>query len=234
MKKTLLGILTTLSLSAFGQADVSVTLNSPSANDNLQAGVQFTCDMTVTNTGSVNITTSDSIIYGIRVGGQFIAGLVFFDASGLAPAASETYSFPVNITGGSTGMLEMCANAIVIGPNWNGVTESDTTNNLDCVMVNWDATVGINEFALAKAGDNSFYSEQIYHVRLENQNFVETPKLVVYSITGAQVFTTNLSGSSNYGQVSEDVSLPALPKGVYLVQIQGTSTHMNARRIVVQ
>ena len=228
---TILFLLTSITYS-YSQADIEVILNEPIDNANLSSGTPFTFDLTVANIGTVDIPATDTILFAVVVNGAILPGAVYSDATGLDAGDSANYSLSVTLTGGTSGTLTICGTAVAVGPTWDGISESDSTNNLDCADVNWDA-VGIEELSLAQAGDDSYYADGTYFVRLKNQPITSTAQLVVYSMTGAQVFSTSLNNGS-YGVISQDVQLGSLPKGIYLVQIQGKDFNIQARKISVQ
>lgn len=238
MRKILLALICGISSVAMAQPNVTVTLNSPAANDNISDGTPFTFDFIVANTGTVAITAADSIIYAPVVNGSLLAGqgggpLLYLNQQAIPVGGSVTISRSFGLTGGSTGPLSFCAFVDVWGPLWSGVTESDTTDNISCNTVNYTTggTVGTSEFAVASPSDDSYFANGTYFVRMSNQSFVSSPILVVYNITGVEVFRSELSG--NGSAIDQNVNINGLSKGIYLVEVQGLATK-SVKKIAVQ
>lgn len=240
MRKILLALTFGISSVALAQPNVSVTLNTPAANDNISDGTQFTMDFTIANNGTVAIAATDSIIYAPVVNGSFLAGqgggpLLYLNQQAIPVGGSVTISRPFGLTGGSTGTLSFCAFVDVWGPLWNGVVESDTTDNLSCNTVNYTTgggTVSTAEFTVISPSDDSYYANGTYFVRMSNQSFVSTPSLVVYNITGVEVFRTELSG--NGSDIDQNVALNGLSKGIYIVTIKDDANILSSKKIAVQ
>jgi len=79
--------------------------------------------------------------------------------------------------------------------------------------------------------DDSYYANGTYFVRMANQYVVGTPALVVYNITGVEVFRSELN--SNGSAIDQNVSINGLAKGIYVVEVQGLS-NKSVKKIVVQ
>lgn len=240
MKKLLLsGLFSALSIFAVAQSDVSVTIDAPTAGANLAAGTAFTFDVTVTNNGTTAITAMDSIYVIPTVNGSAIGlsngGILGWIYS--QPVASNggtaTFSNSMNLTGGVTGPINMCGVLVMRGPNWTGVVESDTTNNVSCANVNWtNGTIGISEFAIATLTDDSYYSNGVYNVRLNAADAQSNMTFELISLTGKVVQTATFSTKGS--QVSEDITLTAPSKGIYIARITSAGKPVSTRKVVVQ
>ncbi len=234
MKKALLALLLGSSLSIVAQNDIEVKMTSPSANGTVTAGTAFNIDLTIKNTGTVDI---DSIIFYPTINGSLIGtsggGVVaYYEPGPLLPNASKNVTRQMNISGGSSGAWNFCGVGEVWGAGWTGVTESNTNNNEECVALTYNAgTVGISELRLTEAFDYSYFSNGIYYVRMDNQTIVSTPELVLYSITGKEVLRVALQ--YNNVSIDQQVEISGLPSGVYLSEVQGVATRF-VRKIVIQ
>lgn len=236
MKNLLLSALCLISFAAFSQADVAARMVNPADGGSFSAGVQFNFEARLINSGTVDITANDTILYAPVINGQFInsggAPLIYF-STGTAVTAGDSISFsqPLNLSGGSSGNLNFCVIVDVIGPNWNGVVESDTTNNLDCNSVTYNATVSSPEFTLVEFVDDSYFSNGVYHVQMKDAVISEAPVFRVYNITGQEVYSTMLN--ANGDNINEEVRLNSLNRGVYIVQVLSGSRALSTRKIVV-
>ncbi len=237
MKKALLALLLGGSLSVVAQNDIEVKMTSPSASGTITAGTAFNLDLTIKNTGNVDIDANDSIIFYPTINGSLIGtsngGVVaYYEPGPLLPTASKNVTRQMNISGGSSGSWTFCGVGEIWGAGWTGVVESNTANNEECVTLTYDAgTVGISELRLTEAFDYSYYSNGIYYVRMDNQTIVSTPELVLYSITGKEVLRVALE--SNNVSIDQQVEISGLPNGVYLSEVQGVATRF-VRKIVIQ
>lgn len=240
MKKLLLSTLfASLSIFAFAQANVSITLDSPVAGANLASGTAFNFDVTITNTGSEPIDAMDTIIIIPTVNGSGIAnqsgGILAFGIQRTIAAngGSDTYSQSLTLTGGADGALNFCSVIGVLGAGWSGVTESDTTDNQNCSTVNWSTgTIGISEIRLASLEDNSFYNNGVYNVRLSAANASQSMTFELINLTGKVIQSSTFD--VNNSEVSEDISLNAPAKGVYIARLTSNGQPVSTKKIIVQ
>ena len=128
-----------------GQANVSISMNSPSTGANLSAGSNINFDFTISNTGSEPIDAQDTIILLPTANGNRIAkdgpspDFVEWILNVDIPANGGSYNFSESIVvkGGVDGMLDFCGNIKVFGSGWRGVVETDLLDNQSCNEVNW-------------------------------------------------------------------------------------------------
>lgn len=235
MKKILLALTLGFSVAALAQPNITVTLSNPVANSTITAGSQFTFDVLIANTGTVAVAATDSIIFAPVLNGSFLTSggnpVIYLDQQAIPVGGSVTVTRPLNISGGSSGQISFCALAEVWGPNWN-VTESDTTDNLDCSTVTYNAnSVSTSEFTVVTPSDESYFANGTFFVRVENQSFVGATSLSVYSISGAEVYNVSLSNDGS--SINEDVNLSGLNKGIYLVEVKGLANR-SVKKIAIQ
>lgn len=212
-------------------------MTAPSANGTVNAGTAFNFDLTIKNTGTVDIDANDSIIFYPTINGSLIptsgGGVVaYYEAGPLLPSATKNVTRQMNISGGNSGAWNFCGVGLVRGAGWTGVTESNTANNQECAALTYAAgTVGISELRLTEAFDYSYFANGIYYVRMDNQTIISTPELVLYSITGKEVLRVALQ--CNNVSIDQQVEISGLPNGVYLSEVQGVATRF-VRKIVIQ
>lgn len=236
MKNLLLSVVFLIGVSAFAQADIEVKLVSPANGGSFTAGVAFNFDVRVVNKGTVDIDAADSIIYAPTINGSFINSggnpLVYFSQAVVNAGDSTVLSQSLNLSGGSSGQVNFCAIAVVTGAGWTGVVESDTTNNLGCNTVSYNAgAIGTAEFRVVDFVDDSFFANGVYHVEMQDAVISGQPVLRVYNITGQQVMITELVASGD--NINQEVSLNSLNQGVYIVQVVSGSRSLSTRKIVV-
>jgi hypothetical protein len=220
---------------AAGQIDIEVVLNSPLDNSVLGPTVPFAFDITVTNTGTVPISTNDTLFYiptldgyHLSLGSSFIQ---FFTIQGLAVGASANFTHSYNgltVPGASTQTYEFCG---IVGVK---ETELNISNNQDCHNIFYDPNgVSIDEnFILAnlKPVNTSYFSNGTLFVRVANMD-VRAAELSVIDLTGKVVYSQVLE-TSNF-ELKSDISLN-LPRGIYLVNIRSDKAQYGSRKIIVQ
>lgn len=236
MKKLLLsGLLASFALFS-GAQDIAVTLTSPTANGNVTSGGQFNFDVTITNSGTIALTTADSVLIAPRVGGSLLptqsgAPLIWLVNQDIA-ANGGTYNFtqPLGLQGGPTGSLEICAVSAVLGSVWD--VETDTTNNVNCVTVNYTNNIGLGEISLVTLTDNSFYSNGVFNVRLTSTLGYNSMSFELISLTG-KVVQSNTFAVSGSG-VSEDIQISAPAKGIYIARLTSNGKPVSTKKVVVE
>jgi len=142
MRKILLALTFGISTVAFAQPNISVTLSSPAANSTINAGTQFNFDVVISNTGTVAVAATDSIIFAPVLNGSFLSSggnpVIYLEQQAIPVGSSITVTRPLNISGGASGQINFCSLTEIWGPLWN-VAESDTTDNFPCNTVTYDA-----------------------------------------------------------------------------------------------
>ena len=249
-------LLSLSALLAFGgaqaQNDMSITLNSPTAASTIGPGLPLSFDVTLTNLGTADVSANDTVFYFPTIGGntltttqnnQTVTVAFIITGTTISTNGSETRSVNfagLNITGAAAGNLDFCGNTFVVGPNWRGVTESDTVNNSDCASVAYDpnggGTVGLAEnsvYATIKsvpALDASYASGLTYFV--EVHNVVSASASVSFvDLTGRTLSTQDFATSKN--EVRGEVSLASLPKGIVLAVLEINGQIVSTKKIVV-
>lgn len=236
MKNFLLSVLFLISASAFAQPDIEVKLVSPADGSSFTAGVAFNFDVRIINRGTVNIAATDTILFAPVINGSFINSggnpLIYISQTAISTGDSALLSESLNLSGGASGQLNFCAIGAVNGPGWTGVVEGDTTNNLGCNMVNYDAgAIGTSEFTVVDFVDDSYFANGVYHVEMLDAAITAQPVLRVYNITGQEILRTELR--VNGTSISQEVSLNSLNQGVYIVQVLSGSNSLSTRKIIV-
>ncbi|PTM04080.1 MAG: hypothetical protein DA405_08455 [Bacteroidetes bacterium] len=249
-------VLSLSALFAFGAAnaqnDISVTLNSPTAGSSIGPGMPFTFDMTVTNAGTADVTANDTVVYYPTINGglltttnqsgQTVTVAFIITGTTISTNGMETRGVNfggLNINGAPAGNIDMCANAFVIGPNWNNVTESDTTNNTDCASIAYDpngGTVGLAEnmvYADIKnipLLDASYASGSTYFVEAYNVPS-STASLSFVDLTGRTILTQEFEVRNS--ELKGEVSLSNLPQGVVLAVLSVDGQAVSTKKVVV-
>lgn len=246
MKKVLLTLSLGLSIMAFGQNDLSVTLTAPAANSTVGPGIPFNFDVTITNNGTQDVTASDTVVYFPSVNGGlltqngipiawFITGMTIAGGGGTT-TGSQGFA-GLNIQGAPAGNITFCGAVFGLGPNWSGVTESDTTNNSDCSTVAYDPnSIGLSENVLTvslnlDAVDNSYFANGVFHVEMENI-VTDNNELVVFSITGKEVLKSSLTRDGD--KITSNVDFSSLKAGVYITVVRSGSKALSTKKIIAE
>lgn len=72
MKKLLLSLAFLGSFAAFAQKDLQITMNNPTAGQNIVAGSPFTVSFSLKNAGTIDIPASDSVTFGVVVSNNVV------------------------------------------------------------------------------------------------------------------------------------------------------------------
>ena len=251
MKKFLFSAALLVGLSASAQNDLGVSLNSPSANATIGPGLAFTFDVPVTNNGTQAVTSNDTVIYFPTLNGGLLTVTqngqtvpVAFTITGTTMNTNDTENRAINfaglnISGASAMSVDFCGGVVAVGPNWRGVTETDTTNNLDCATLSYDpngGTVGLAENVLFAANsvkvlDGSYSDGKSYFVRVYNMTRPQA-KISFVDLTGRTI-SSQLFNTSD-GEVNAELSLNDLPKGVVLAVLEVDGQQVNAKKVIVE
>ncbi len=230
MKRVLFCAIILITTISYGQRDLEAVLLSPADGSAITTGITFNFTVKIRNLGVVPITPQDTIRLMPSVNGSFIlyngAPVLWKSTQSILSGDSVTITNTVNLTGGSTGPVSFCVFASILDTAW--FMETDLGNNNSCNNVNF--YVGMEEHQLAIEGDKSFYANGVYHVRMENQTFKSTPRLVVFDVTGAQVMSSSLVAQG--GEVNQEVNLNQLPRGIYMVKVLG-GVDLAAKKIAI-
>ncbi len=239
MKKILLSFFSVVTFGAFAQADVSARLASPAANATITAGTQFNFDVVIKNEGTEPVDMQDTLFYLPVINGSYLGngqgGIVGWGIfTTINPGDSITESRQLNISGGSSGNLTFCAEVIVVGAGWTGVTETDTVNNIGCNPISYNAGggVSISEISLVNSMDNSYYNNGTFFVRMANYSFDNRAEMKVYNTMGAEVFSSELA--PNGSSLVQDVDLSQLDNGIYIVKVAGGNNAAVTHKIMVK
>ena len=242
-------ISTLLMVALFGQLlhaqnDLAITLNSPTQGSTMGPGIPLDFEVTITNTGTADVTTNDTILYAPLLEGNLLTSggvpVIYIVVGPLnaGQSTTELTSFPggLNLTNAPAGTYEWCGLVDAVGPNWRGIAESDTTNNLDCADITYDpaGAVSIEENLLEariKPINSSYYHDGQLHIRVANIPAGESVQHSVYDLNGRLVLQGDAS-SSNY---SVDADLPMnLPAGLYILHLEHNGEAVGHSKLLVQ
>ena len=231
MKKLLLSsLLSVFALFAMAQYDIEVTLITPVANDNLNAGIPFDYKVDIKNTGTTPITTSDTIVNIPLVNGSPInAGggiLGWYEMHNIAVGATYTAKHTISLTGGSSGPIEWCSFVFMFED------ESDTTNNESCNTFNWNATVGMGELKLMQVEDNSYFSNAHFNLDVTGVENDNNASVSIYDLSGTLVVNASVEIVNN--TINGKVAVRELPSGIYLVQLKSSKGEISTRKVMKQ
>lgn len=252
MKKIVLCLILALSLSiAHAQNDLSISMSSPSSGTTLGPGLSFDFDVSITNLGTTAVSANDTVLYYPLLNGNLLVTTqngqqvaIVFPITGTTMNTNDTENRSISfgglsISNGSAMNVDFCGGVLAIGPNWNGVTESDTTNNISCQNLPYDpngGTIGLAENVLFSQGslpvlDGSYSDGSTFYVNVYNMTSPEL-QLSFVDLTGRTVYQEvfEVSGSEAHGEIS----LADLPSGVLLSVIEVDGRQINAKKFIVK
>lgn len=253
MKKILLTLALSASLFvASAQNDLSIAMTSPSAGTTLGPGLAFDFDVTITNLGSQAVSTTDTVIYYPLLNGSLLVTTqggqqvpIAFSITGTTMNTNDTESRSISFGGlsiqnGMATNVDFCGGTFAIGSNWNGVTESDTTNNTDCQSLPYDpngGTIGLAENVLYSQGslavlDGSYSDGTTFYTNVYNLRGSEQVVVSFVDLTGRTVYYQRYTASGN--QIRSEISLNDMPKGILLAVLEVDGKQINAKKIIVQ
>lgn len=252
MKKIVLSLALATGLTfAHAQNDLAIDMTSPSAGSTMGPGMAFDFDVTISNLGTQAVTTNDTLIYYPILNNSLLYTTqngqqvpILFPITGVTMNTSDTESRSISfgglsISNGTAMNIDFCGGVIAFGPNWNGVTESDTTNNFDCETVAYDpngGSVGLAENVIFSEGsiqvlDGSYSDGSVFYVNIYN---LSSPEVVVsfVDLTGRTIYTQMVSASGS--EAHAEISLENLPKGVLLSVVEVDGQQINAKKFIVK
>ncbi len=218
MKKLLLSILTLASVASFAQKDISVKLNSPAANATIVAGSQFTVNATITNTGTVALTTSDTIFVAYKVGSNYITSngntLVTLVPFGNIPVGGTvTVSNNLTLSFTTAGGNTFCVQGFIEN---GGFVDVNASNDNGCNPVFFSLNAGVNEVNKIAQSVKVFPNpaKDIINFSVDG-NIAKT--INIMDITGKLLENISISDSDT------KLDLSNYSNGIYLYQIKASS-----------
>jgi hypothetical protein len=227
MKKTLLSALLGLfSVFAFAQASISVTLDKPALNDNVIAGTAFDYEITVTNNGSTAIS-GDTLINIITFDGSYIPTgpstiLGYYEIATIAPGATQTFTHSINLQGGPTGPVNVCAEVL------ENPSSTDTVKS--CNMIFYSNPLSTGELSESKIQNNSFYANGTLNIDVINAFGQKDASVSVINVNGQTIAKKAME--VNDGVIDGAISLDNLASGIYIVNIEGSNGVIATQKIM--
>ncbi len=223
MKKFLLSLAVVATLGASAQGDLSVSITSPGNGSSITAGTAFDFNGTVTNNGTMahnGFAGGDTIVYAPLFNGSFLGtsggGVVaWYMTDMIGAGGNASFSQSLNIQGGSSGPIEICAYIEAFGTSYTGFIQDTSAN---CANVTYDNGMAIGEIRLKETFDNSFFSNGKYIVQVSSRINLINPSIEIVDINGRVVFLTDLT--ANGGEIRDELDLNTLANGMYIVRLR--------------
>lgn len=240
MKNLLLGCLAigALTFSTFAQKDISVSMTNPVASQTIEAGVAFDVDFTVTNSGTVDLTSTDSVYFWITVAGSNVTSnnvfLVVRANATVAPAETFDYSFTgitfPSIPAGLAGTQDLCVEVFLYeGTNVTPTTEPDMANNLSCASTNF--VEGTNDV-------ESIFGFNTTAVKVSPNPATSTINVEVNGTDAESINIVNLSGqtviSSEINSGVNTIDVSTLNSGIYLYTVYTSNGVVATEKLVIK
>lgn len=228
MKKFLLTIAcTAVAALTFGQKDISVTTNSPVDNAPYNGGDLLSVEITVENTGSVDVNLATDTVYFFLSSGQSVLAATSLETylpAVFAAGASETitltdiFQMPENV---ASDTYSFCSNVIIFSDTV--VTESDDQNNFSCFLIDLTTTASTEDVDVNVSNVYPNPATSVVNFEL-SQGAVE---IVIYDVNGKAVKTQTVENTL------ETVNVADLENGVYFYAVTFENGAVKQERIVV-
>lgn len=236
MKKLLLLTLSLVTLNAYAQKDMAISLVSPANGETITGGQSFNLVVGVSNQGTTDISTADSVIIGIALNGtlmQNAAGqsLVFLYKPTNAIAVGQTIN--ISVTGGIVAAINTSAtNAdfCVTGILRNGVVlDANTTNNTACTKVNaLSGATGIGQSNLTFVEMIAYPNPAKDFMTIRHGLSNAKGSIAVRDLSGKLVATFPVSNEET------SISLNEFAAGIYFYQvIDASNTILKTDKFIV-
>jgi len=236
MKKTLqiacLIMLFPITLLSQRNVDVNSILIKPAKGDVIYKNVSFFIRIDFKNEGPGNMLTGDTIYFQFKIFGQVIGQQDKFKLpNDLAP--TETYNFilPSYAIGFSSSAenTPFCAETSIINQA-DPIIDPNNANNSPCNNVNLRNSASINDHQ--NNSNVAVYpnpAQYIFFIKTDEPNQA-TAELILSDLSGKVCLHQTIS---TFGQITAtSINLPALPKGLYLLQIK-TDTQLISQPIYI-
>lgn len=251
MKKALFFVATLFAGGMFAQNDLEINMTSPNSSATFGPNAPMQWDVTVTVKGSQGLTGNDTLVYAPRLNGNLLTvnqngnpvSLVYTSVgpiSGNGGTFSDSRSLGITFDPNQAARVEVCGVVGAVGPNWRGITEDDTTNNVSCDSADYDPNAGsgmsaaeVQAFAKQEVDilDGSFYAQGIYNVKVYNI-FESQATLRLVDLTGRKIREYQLTSSN--GEINREIPLHELDRGVILAVLEVNGRVINTRKVMIQ
>lgn len=240
MKKLLLGCLAigALTFSTFAQKDISVSMTTPVASQTIEAGVAFDVNFTVTNAGSVDLTSTDSVYFWMTVAGNNVTNnnvfLVARANATVAPGGTFDYSFPgvsfPAIPAGLAGAQDFCVDVFLYeGTNATPTVEPDMTNNSSCASVTFVEGTNNIESIFGFTTTEVFVSPNPATSSINVEvNGTDVERIEIVNLSGQTVISSAINSGVNTINVSE------LNAGIYLYTVFTSNGVVATEKLVIK
>jgi hypothetical protein len=209
MKKLLLAFGILFSVSTFAQKAITIALDSPAVDQTIYKNQEFEVKATVTNSGTVTLTPTDTIYIILTIGGQQATPILSVTHPDIAMGASTSVAFMYQgFSANGNGTVSICI-AGALSPDGTGAVQG-------CNTVNYiNNSVGLKE--LAAVSSLKMYPNPAVDVLNITFDYPETTHLAVVDVTGRTVRTMDIEAGDAKVNVSDMV------QGIYLYNITNTN-----------
>jgi hypothetical protein len=221
MKKLLLSCFVALGFAATAQVtttNLAVTMLTPTANSNFTPGVAVPISLEITNNGSANLTTSDSLIVSFYINNNVLNNangqpLLVLVRQNIAVNASYTFNINLTFSSFAQGATVNFCSAVL----HRSAVDTDTSNNIGCASVNLiQGTVSTNDEFVNVLQDASFYANGNLNMNISGLGRNELVNVEVTTITGQVVLSQTVQ--ANDGMIKTELPVNAAT-GVMIYRI---------------
>lgn len=233
---------------AHRNADIQVTLTSPTSSTILTPGGSFSVNAVIKNLGPDSIKyAGDSILWYMAIQNGLV-NLTIGSQTGTVwlrynkpLKTNDTFQInfngltPTSYSGAADSMREFCFYAYPKGPASDTFKDANTANNKACVTFLWKKTLGVENVA-----GQGYHKVKVYpNPARESMNIgfdvigsTSAVRVKIMDVTGRVVMEEN-KGDMTPGSHTVPVDTRSLPAGVYVYELQ-IGNDMTAGRFDVQ
>jgi hypothetical protein len=239
MKKILLLVAvfaTALSLNAQRTVDIEVSLSSPANGDPIRAGKPFDMTFTIKNNGPDIIKSTDTLATFLVLGNtiQTNTGSAALAGKDIAKDSSITITRTgFNVSGGSSGNLQVCALAVLVQRSGADTVIDNTTggNNVSCATAAY--SVGLGEELNSNKLSASSYPNPVSNEGTITYTLVnaENVSVKIFDMAGRMVANV-FEGKQDAGEQAVKFDASNLESGIYFYQLNAGEVSVTNKVIV--
>lgn len=223
----LMALFSLVALAATAQKSFSVALTSPAPNSTFVKGQMYNLSFKITNTGTVTMAATDTLMIGIAIDGKhaFIGGGTCSMA--IAPGTSQTYQisnlsfsdFTANSDNSNLCMMVMLPNN----------TNSNSSNGMTCQTIKLRLPAPTGVAGQTKEDAVNVYPNPAGDFLKVKGNSATEGDIRLYDMAGRQVTVLAINGSE------QTISTAAYPAGQYFYRVMNkTGILLKSGQVTVQ
>ncbi len=203
--------------------DLTVEIVSPASNTSVPFNSPFDVMVEITNQGSENLNTSDSLYFYPTINGIQPTNMEYFTRTGYQINAGESQTYVVQLAfshGYENSDVEYCLEVKPVNAA-DPILETASGDNKHCINLSVEgATAGINGTEPNELIVSPNPAKGLISLTVQPDN----GKIQLVSLDGKQVVNTQLNGQS--------LDVSEVPNGVYLLNFELEGTFYSKRIVI--